>query len=543
MWLLALVLSSVLALFSTAVMSYIAMATPIGPWIASTLVLIAMLVYKIARQHTKVSEQIALVTSAGSVGGILATALGFSFPTLYFIDKELFGTWMASPWYFSVVISVFSCVAGWFGFWIANMIEHKFIVEEQLPFPIGQLVYKMIAAQNQVRKAWELVAGFVSTMFFCLLQDGIVVRGITYVHGFIPKTIGLNNPINFSVFTFPRIPFDVWPMLWAIGFVTGHVIAIPLAVGALVKMIVVEPINRAFFIDIKPMEFILAFCSGMVLAGALQGLIDTPKVLWKAVKKMFGSRKQAQAERSSIMNMVRANREYIVEALFMFTALIAFLTYFEFSWLTQLYLIVFSFICTYQMVLIGGKIGLAQLGRFATFVMVPAMFLFNLNMVQLVMIATFVEVCGGVATDILFGRKIAHMAHIPRKKMQRYQYLGLVVSALAVGIIFWLLINHFGLGSTDLFAGRAQARKLLIDVKSFDYYVLIIGLVFGFLLKVINLSPMLVLGGLLMPLNISIGLMLGGLCTLLTKDKEEWYPLWSGVFAANSVWMLVKAIL
>ena len=70
-----------------------------------------------------------------------------------------------------------------------------------------------------------------------------------------------------------------------------------------------------------------------------------------------------------------------------------------------------------------------------------------------------------------------------------------------------------------------------------------LGFMFGFLLKELKVAPSLVLGGILMPLNISLGLIAGGLMTLFTKNKEEWYPLWSGVFAANSLWMLLKAIL
>ncbi|HSW73900.1 MAG TPA: OPT/YSL family transporter, partial [Candidatus Limnocylindria bacterium] len=232
----------------------------------------------------------------------------------------------------------------------------------------------------------------------------------------------------------------------------------------------------------------------------------------------------------------------VLEACALFAASMLFLTYFNFSFTTQIYLLFFTFVCAYQMTMIGGKIGLAQLGRFATFVMVPAMFLFKLDFVQLVIIATFVELCGGVATDALFGRKIAHMGNFSHRRFKMYQYLGLAISAISIGAIFWFLINHFGLGSPELFAGRAQSRKLLIDVQSFDYYILILGAVFGYLLKFIKVSPLMVLGGLLMPLNISMGLMLGGACTLLTKDKEEWYPFWSGVFASNSIWMLLKAI-
>jgi hypothetical protein len=327
-------------------------------------------------------------------------------------------------------------------------------------------------------------------------------------------------------------------MLWAIGFVTGHVIAVPLLVGALSKIFVINPINSSFFATTSSMEFILAFCSGMVLAGALSGLISTPQTLWKAVKKIL---EKNGTEQPAFDHFWRSPR-FVVESAALFISISAFLTYFQFSFIAQIYLVVFTFVCAYQIATIAGKIGLAQLGRFATFVMVPALFIFSTTTIQTVFIATFVELAGGVLTDILFNRKMAYLGSFSDRTMRRYQYLGVLVSALSVGIIFWLLINHFGLGSPALFAQRAQARQLLINVTSFNYYILAIGFVFGYLLKFIHVNPMLVLGGLLMPLNISIGLIAGGLCTMLVKDKEEWYPFWSGVFAANSIWMIIKAV-
>jgi len=61
-------------------------------------------------------------------------------------------------------------------------------------------------------------------------------------------------------------------------------------------------------------------------------------------------------------------------------------------------------------------------------------------------------------------------------------------------------------------------------------------------LKKVKISPMLVLGGLFMPINVTLGLILGGFGALLTKNKEEMFPFWSGVFSSNSIWMLIKAI-
>lgn len=526
------IVSIVLSVFSTAVMSYISMATPIGPWIAPTLVLFAMLLFKLLWQKNIVSENLAVAVSAGSIGGILATAFGFSFPTLYFLDPELFTSWMADRLFFVTVLAGLAFSAGMLGMWLANVLEKRFVIEQQLSFPIGQLVYKMIAAKDQARKSFELTVGLFGTAVFCFLQDGLAS-----FKGLIPKTLTLLAPLRIGFLKLPLIRLDIWPMLWAIGFVTGHVIALPLAVGALSKIFVVNPINHFHFPTLTSMEFILAFCSGMVLSGAVQSFVKMPRTLWYAVKRMMSGNGTKKTRKNQL------SKEQLIELGVSLLFVIPFLTYFDFSAVSQVYLIVFSLVCAYQITNIAGKIGLAQLGRFATFVMVPAILLFKLNFVQTVLVATFVEVCGGVATDVLFGRKVAHLSRIPAKKIKMYQYLGLLVSSVCVGIVFWLLIDHFTLGSPELFAQRAQARQLLIDVKNFDCWVLIVGMLFGYVLKHIKMSPMMVLGGLLMPLNISLGLILGGMLALLTQEKEEWIPFWSGVFASNSIWMLMQTLL
>jgi hypothetical protein len=263
-----------------------------------------------------------------------------------------------------------------------------------------------------------------------------------------------------------------------------------------------------------------------------------PTMVLQVVQKVATRRRDNMPAFTSALS-----RADIIEMAIVLALMISFLTYFNFSGSAQAYLILFTFVCAYQIAVIAGKVGLAQLGRFATFVMVPAMFIFNLDFVQIVLIATFVEVCGGVTADVLFGRKMALLAGIERHKVKMHQYLGLLISALCIGVVFWLLISHFGLGSAELFASRAQGRQLLINAQSFDVYVMGIGFIFGFILKYMHMNPMLVLTGLLMPINYSLGLILGGLLTFLTKQKEEWYPLWSGIFAANSVWILVKTLL
>ncbi|BDC34256.1 hypothetical protein Noda2021_02140 [Candidatus Dependentiae bacterium Noda2021] len=508
------------------------MAAPIGPWIAPTLVLCASLLFAWARQRSNYLRDLALVTGAGSVGGIIATAFAFSFPALYFLDSATFTKWLQKPWYFAQIMTGLSLAAGSFGIWIANMFEIELIEEQQLPFPIGQLVFKMISAGNQLRKGLELVAGFIAATILSVMQDGFF-----FFKGFIAKAITIVTPRSLGIFSLPLIRLDLWPMLWAIGFVTGHVIAVPLLVGALSKIIVIDPINGIFFSNLSNMDFVLAFCSGMVLAGAAMGFLFSPKALINSLKKYLSP----SYYNNSVLGG-KYTRGLIIQGVIAVGLSSIYLLYFGFSLPVILLLLVASGICSYQLAEIAGKMGLAPLGRYATFVMVPAMLLFKLNFTQIIIIATFVEVAGGVTADILFSRKMARLAHISRSRMMSYQYLGLVACSVSIGVVFWLFIGHLNLGSDALFAYKAQSRALLVNAKQFNYLVMALGIVFGLLLKHIKMNPALVLGGLLMPINLSLGLIIGGFLSWISKNKEEYFPFWSGVFAANSIWMLIKAL-
>jgi hypothetical protein len=520
-----------LVLFSTGVMSFISMATPIGPWIQPTVVLISIMIFSIFYRNNH--HNIALTVIGSSIGGILATALGFSFPTLYFLDAPFFNNLMQNPVEFSLTICFLALTAGLLAFFITELFEDKFIIEQKLAFPIGQLVHTMISAQNQFTQALYLAVGFITTFIFCMLQDGI-----WKIKSYIPKIVNIINPINIGIIHIPAIQLEMFPIYWAIGYITGGLITVPLILGACSKIFIVDVINNLFFSEISSVSFILAFCSGMVLCGALVGITDVPKLFKNFIKELRN--KNTENEISYKSKMFEKINIFMISIILLN---IAFFSYFKFSPLLQVYLIVFTSICAFQIASIAGKIGLAQLGRFATFVMVPAMFLFKLTFLQITMIATFVEICGGVTADLLFGRKVAHLSGICSKRVKKYQLVGIVFSAIAAGIIFWILINHFSLGSNTLFVQRSQARALLINAINFNSYVLILGFAFGYILKKIKVNPMLVLGGLLMPFNISFGLIIGSAFNLILKNKQNWEPFWSGVFASNSIWVLIKALI
>ncbi len=154
------------------------------------------------------------------------------------------------------------------------------------------------------------------------------------------------------------------------------------------------------------------------------------------------------------------------------------------------------------------------------------------------------EIAGGIAGDLLFGRRLAQLATIERKKMVWAQWLGFLISAAVIGIVFWVFINNLGLGqSGGLPVIKAYIRALLINFKIFDLYVLGMVVVFGYFVKFTKINPALLLGGILMPPNISLMLIIGGLISMMFKNKEEYYPLMSGISSGNSIWLLLNALL
>lgn len=641
MKLLRILIAILLSLFSTVVMTYIALAASIGPWIETTLVLCSMFVFHVVIRKITTTEyvhSVGLTTAAGGIGGILATGLAFSLPTLYFLSPTIFQTWMKDPFYFASVITAFCFVAGSFGLLLANLFEHRFLIQQEMKFPIGELVYNAIAAPGQLGKALELALGFCGTQIVLFSYKMSTLLG---------PSITILNRISWSIFTLPAlvVPLDQLPMYLAVGFVTGHVIAVPLIVGFLAKVLCLDPlfylythadnfVHNLIFApfantQLTNMEFTLAFCSGMVLFGSFVGFFYLFKTWYKNSKRLFSTTLQNSkllfspenrfstfvwvqtlvavlitgiflyyykfsliqqvclfslvilciyamvafalhigvvsswgffptvrliklhsvatilVEKITSLRAYNSDQKNIpwIQGAFVLTSNILFLYYFNFTPIQQCYLLVFSALCIYQMLMIAGRMGIIPLGRFATFVMVPGMFLFNFDLIQVTLVAAFVEIAGGVAGDVLFGRKLALLAKINKDTMASYQWLGLAVCSLSIGVIFWLFIHYLGIGQdSGLPATKAASRALLIAFKSFDWYVLAFGFVFGYLLTYIKINPALLLGGILMPPTISVMLICGGLLTYLTKNRERYYPFLSGVSAGNSIWMLLEIL-
>ena len=514
------------SMVAAAMMTYISMINPIGPWVEPVVALMTVGVASLFNFSQK--EFAGSVTAGASVGGIIGTALGFSFPTFYFLDKSSFTSLVSSPLYFCLLLTGVLLIASLFGFFLALIWEKDLLDEQKLSFPIGDLAYGLIGAQSKVKQSKDMLVSFVSTTLFCLLQDGLCVMWRV-----IPKSVTFVKSFNIGLVQIPALRFDLYPLFWAIGFVAGPMVFLPLMVGALLKVFCLDPVHTIFYAGLKYEEFQIACCSGIVGVGAVFGILN-----WLFSNfKNFRSKNKYQFCNLSSFFLNHVKKLIIPVSLVMFG-----LNQLGFSIVSSIYLLVFTAGCVYQVLYIAGKLGLAQLGRFATFVMLPALFLFKLSFLQITIIATFVEVAAGTAVDILFGRKLSRLADLDHKKIFWYQLVGIFFSCIAAAGVFWLLVNYLELGSPDLIAQRAQTRYWLVSIKSFDPVLLILGAGLGALLKILKLNPMLVLGGILMPFNISLGLAIGGLGSCIVDDPNKYQPFVSGIFVGQTLSLIIVSL-
>lgn len=507
-----------LSLFASSVMMYIALATSIGPWVGPLLVLLIPLLLKIFFLHMTTFNQVAAVIG-GSIGGILATACAFSLPAIYFVDSVFYNQWLAMPGCFISSVSLLCFLSGAFGILCANQYEMRFDIVKQGVFPSAQLIFSMLQSADQYAQRVKLLCGvllysgflFVQKLFLCLFQ--------------------------LTRFYFFMNSLTIVPMLISIGFVTGHVIAFPLFVGVFMRFIFVDAIRLYWFNVCTPLNFSLAFCTGIIMQSILFSF-------YKSVQSLFSRNiKHDFYSLCDLFKSIKISNYQYYTIFFGLLLILCGLYWFSFPLLFICYAIFTTMIAVYFMVILAAKTGLAYLGRFATFVMIPAMMIFKYSWLQLIILATFVEIAGGVAVDVLSGRKIVQLAGLHDNRFVVIQWIGLLVASVATGFVLWGLCNYLQLGSSELAGYKAHARALLLNLNSFEIVPVILGFCAGAFCSLLQINTGTLLGGILMPLETAIGLIMGGTISFFVKNKDFWYPLASGVFAANSLYMIIKAFL
>ncbi len=530
------------SVFATLILSYISIATMVGPWIAPTVVLICHILLAGMHNGKKKTSWLVSIQAIGAGGGIIATGIGFAFPMLYFLDPATFKTLMANPWHFCLLLSLLCLIAGGLGLLLGNYLTPSLVDDQALPFPVSNLTTQIATTNSSGEQTAMLLGGIIGTGTLCALRDGIWA-----FKGILKKTYYL-MPSFFG----KEAALSIWPILWAIGFSVGLPITIPLLIGMIAKYTVVLPLSQhalylplSLFKPIEPETFAIAFCSGLVACELILQLPGFIKKLYRRKQSADHVRTHAklQAFYQQITNAARSWSPVMlgITGVLLISTLL-FLHIYEFSIMAQLLLLIFSGIAVLSICTIGGKIGMIPFGRYSTFIVVPLFLMFSLSPLQTTIVCVFFNIAAAAASDLLFDIKSADLVGISRRKMYHYQWIGLIGSALCIGMVLWLLFSNLELGSEALFAQRSKAKALLLQSLNLDTTIVFLGICFGWILKRFKINSTMVFGGLVMPNSVTLGLLIGSLGTLLVKKQERWAPLCAGILAADSLWVMASIL-
>jgi len=495
------IIAIIMAALSSFIMVYLTIVTPLGPWIGPVLALCVVSLYKCGSSHC------ALPVASGSIAGIIATAYGFSFPTFFFLDQTHFKIFMHNPYTAFFLMGAAILSLGFFGLVWAWVCANYFLHSAEYNFPIGQVIHTLLTTQEWVVKRMYLLMGA------CVAISYHVTH---YV-------LGIFGVLRFSA---------CLPLLMSLGFVAGAAIAIPLVVGMVLQCLVIPVMHSSMFSYVSRHDFIFGFASGLVLSTFVAGLAEK---FWTLKGSPFIFFKRT----AMVQCVTYKDLLWIVGAL---VGVISFFSYVGYPWYLQCYLIGSIVVATYSVVAIAGKVGMALLGRFATFVMAPALFFFKRDPFLIMLIALSVEIVSGVAVDALFSYKVGQLSGIKRNKIFYYQLLGLCVAAVAITGAVWFLIQRAELGSELLFAQRAQARALLIKAVAFDVQAVLCGVVVGYCLKRFKMHSLFVLSGVLMPLSLSIPLVMGSIIAFNEHQKKKYEMFACGIYAMSTVYIFLSLL-
>lgn len=519
--------SALVACLASTMMLYLALATPLGPWIEPVFVLLFLGLTWFAKQRTRINELLTCVAAASGVAGITAVGCAFSYPTFYFLSKQDFCLWLAQPASFIGALIGLTLIAGALSFVCASWWEADFLSSKAYPFPEVNLVHNMITATESPTKITRFFVGAISTGIFYVLQ---------FMCSWIPANITLLQQYSFACFRSPALSLslETLPMFIALGFVAGPMLIVPLITGTLSKIVLVEPIQKIFFAHMTSESVIAAWCTGMILASIIRGLFS-------AISKIR-HRWHTRPSIHNLFSLSASSEKTITTLIILFLCSLPFFFFFKFSTFAILYVLAGAALCAHQLINIAAKVGLAPMGRFATFVMLPGLMIFGFNGLQATQVATFVEMVGGMSVQLMFGRRLMQLTGTRRTSIILAQIVGIIVAAATVGCIFWLISSHNTLGQAPLIAQRGLSRSLLIKAYDFNIVLVILGGLFGALVKQCGINTVLVMSGLFMPIDLIIFLVTGSLLGLSAERRTRWYPLWASVFATSSLILVFNMI-
>ena len=507
-----------------------------------------------------------LVQTVGSSGESLAAGVVFTIPALILMGEN------------PEILTVFlvAALGGLMGVFMMIPLRRWLIVREHgaLPYPEGTGCAEVLVAGEEGGGKAKAVAGGVLTGFFYKLAMDSHAFGLW---SDAPQW-GLRKLKT-------AVGMDALPSLLGVGFIIGPRIAGWMLAGGALGWLVLIPlfglIGDGLSTPLYPASVPISEMSPGAIwsnyiryigAGAvtLGGLISLARNLpamfsgFAAFLKQLG-RKSAAADKPQKEEdeKPRTDRDLPMSLVLAGCLAVALLLWlmpamhlgFAGAVLVVLFTFFFTVVASRVVGLVGGSSlpvsGMtiaALLGTSLSFAAVG----FTGTLAKVAALTVGAVVCVGISTagDISQDLKTGFLVGATPRRQQLGEIVGVLSSAIFIGLIIYLLHEAFGIGSRELSAPQATLMKLVVDGVldgNLPWTLVFVGAAIAFVVELLGVHSLPFAVGLYLPMSLSVPVMLGGTLRWLMEShprrneedkrqgRERGVLLASGLIAGEAV--------
>lgn len=492
---------------STGMMSYLAMSTQLGPWVAPVFVVVLMVLAMPFFDARWFSRHVIVAIAGGSVGGMIGICLGLSLPSFYFMHKHLFNYWIKNPVIFSIIIASFIIAAAAYAFLLTYILRDYFFVQTNPEFPMSKLIHDVVYVDKDKQSRRMMLAGLLTSAAW--------------------NIFGIIGHWSFSLYS---ASIHMAPLLTSVGFMTGLDTALPVLVGLITRVIVLRAVHIYIPSNLTDHAFLITFCSGMLFSWFFIYTIS------------FWTKKSVHywKDRSFLLKM--STKPWFV-LWYLGTATIVFML---FSYWGMSILVMFSMFLILMwlaryMVDIVAKVGIIEIDTYVWFILLIAIYFIPATSVSIVALSLFAMICLGLVVDFMFSYKLADLSGIDYKLIVKHQLIAVLCCAATAGLWFLYLNHTFDLGSFQLLSDKAHELDSVIRFGKYDYRIFVAGFVYAIILKRFFNNVLTITGGVLMAPFVSTMLIVSGAFAHLIKNREKFYPVCFGIYAGHMLWIILSA--
>lgn len=489
-----------------------------------------------------------IVQTAASAGESLAAGVIFTIPALV-----LMGYWTSFDY---VEIAKISAIGGLIGILFTVPLRRALIIQAKLQFPEGIATAEVLKAGNEAKssKSSDSSVG-IKTIGFSTLIGGLMKlcqQGFSMWHSAIDGARSIGGAV-FGIGT------ELSPALLSVGYIVGKNIAILVFAGGLISWVVAIPIYSFIYgFEGEPMEAagniwntrIRYLGVGAMVTGGIWSLIKLIKPLIEGIKSSLDALKQAKVG----LELNRQERDLPMN--YVFIGLIAlllpvFLIYLEvlksiplaalLSLVMMIFGFLFSAVASHMAGVVGSSNNPVSGVTIATILFTSLLLLAflgtgsGIGAASSILVGAVVCCAAAIGGDNMQDLKTGYIVGATPWKQQVMQVVGVLSSALVLGIVLDILHTAYTIGSPTLSAPQATLMKSVADGVfngNLPWNMVIFGALIGVLIILVDIwqekkgsdfrVPVLAVAvGIYLPIELSAPIFLGGMISHLSKQKEN----------------------